>query len=273
MKSIYIICITGLFLLSGISQAQQVGFTFDGMAARGEGLNGRSMPAHAGFSYGFLFSPKKTPFSFGYRNAMNLYSFTTRDELPFYREDYVHDVANVTNSNTISQHVLFTRIEINKNGGISPFIEAGAGYARYKSKWSAVDPYENSNDNCEGYLDQGTYFKTGTFIANASAGVNFKFDKLGNRKNCSGVWLTLAVDYSVGGKVNYLNSKMNATHFYYDQGSFVLTGNPRSPVSSHNHGNSIMPGGCYDDFQNSYYEKHELMQLRIGFTLVVGNCK
>lgn len=270
---IFTLCFTATLLLANVSKAQQFGFTSDMLIGQGEGLNSSSLPMHGGASYGFLYSPKKSPFSFGYRNSMNFYSTITLDELPFYREDYVHDVADITNTNSISQHILFTRIEINKNGGFSPFIEVGGGYARYKSKWSASDPYESSNDNCEGYLDQGKFFKSGTFMANASAGVNIKFNKLGNRDNCSGFWLTLAVDYAAGGKVSYLNSKINALHFYYDQGEPILTGNPRSPVGTHDHsGNSIAPGGRYNAF-TPYYEKHELIQLRIGLTMVIGDCK
>jgi hypothetical protein len=273
MKTIFTLCFTGTLLLTNVAKAQQFGLTSDVVIGQGEGLNSASLPLHGGFSYGFLYSPKRSPFSFGYRNAMNIYSSTMRKELPFYREDYVHSVANISNTNMISQHILFTRIEINKNGGFSPFIEIGGGYAKYKSKWSATDPYESNNNDCEGYVDQGTFFKSGTFMANASAGVNIKFNKLSNRDNCTGIWLTMAVDYTRGGMVSYLNSKTNALHFYYDQGTPILTGNPRSPVSTHDHGgNSVAPGGCYSPY-SPYYERHELIQLRIGLTMVIGNCK
>ena len=265
----FAICLMPFFI-----KAQQVGFSGDVVV--GQGLNSmkKTIPVHGGVSYGFTYTPKKSPVTFGYRNALNLYSTTTKNELPYYREDYVHEVANISNNHKISQHIIFTRIDINKKGAVSPFIEAGGGYARYKSEWTATDPYENNNNSCEGYMGHGSFYKSGTFIANASTGVNIKLNKLSGKNNCSGVWLTFAIDYSTGGKVNYLNSKLNNEQFYYEVGTPALTDQPRRSVS-HTAASTMAAGASMENYykQSSYKEKHELVQVRVGVTMVVGSCK
>lgn len=274
MKSILYTSLLAIAICTNIVNAQQFGMNGDLIVGKGLKSMSATVPLHSGVSYGFFYSPKFSPFSFGYRNVLNCYSSYTKNELPFYREDYVHEVANISNTHSISQNILFSRIELFKNKGISPFVEVGGGYARYKSKWSATDPYESSNDNCEGYLDNGKILTSGTFIASASAGVNFKLNKLSGKNNCSGVWLTIALDYTRGGKVNYLNSELNNNQFYYGQGVPILTSNPRTGAATHDH-QSIAPGGCYENYfdQQSFYERHEIMQVRMGVSMVMGNCK
>ena len=125
-------------------------------------------------------------------------------------------------------------------------------------------------------MDQGTFYKSGTAIVNGSAGVNIKFNKLGGRSNCAGTWLTLAVDYSRGNTVNFLNSKIDNSQFWYDQGApLVPATQPRSTGMGHNHGSgssSVMPGGCYMN-SGCFNAKHELLQFRVGLIFMVGNCK
>lgn len=270
MKTHLLLLSSAILMVCSPAKAQRFGLFMDGSLGAGQNKMSSSIPLHGGAGMGFYFSPGNSPLSFGYRVHGSFYSYVCHHELPFYRNDYVHEVANISNTNSISQNFFFARLEFFQNKFVSPFMEASGGWARYKSKWTAVDPYENQNDNCEGYLDQGTFFKDATAIAGGSAGINFKFNKLKGNTDCFGLWLTFAVDYTVGGYVNYKNAKLNPGHFYYDQGVQYADGaRPRSS-------NTIMPGGCYEDGHTSsdfFTNKHELLQFRIGLSFNFGRCK
>ncbi|HYG51715.1 MAG TPA: hypothetical protein VD905_12470, partial [Flavobacteriales bacterium] len=129
MKLIYTLCFSAIIFSAHTTTAQTVGFNTDAFVGTGQNQLATGVPVHGGVAWGFFFSPAKTPFSFGYRNNINWVSSYTVKEVPFYREDYVHTVANISNFHNISQHILFVRLELNKNGFISPFAEGGLGYA------------------------------------------------------------------------------------------------------------------------------------------------
>lgn len=254
--------------ISSVNAQMKFGASFDVLAGQAVRQNASVVPFHGGIGASFFLTSKRLPFAFGYRVNGNYYSAVTKKEMPFVREDYVHEVADICNSHNITQNVLFFRAELNKNGFVSPYAEIGGGWANYKTRWSAMDPYERSNDNCEGYEDSGLILSDYTMTANGTAGVNLKFNN--KKKNCSGFWLNLAVDYSYGQNVKFLNSKINDEQFSYQSGLNVTqNGAPRHSTTTGNSNGSEVQSAPMPPF---FTGRHELVQFRVGFVMVIGNC-
>lgn len=247
----------------------------------GYGQMQKTVGLHGGVGGGFFYSLPSVPLSLGWRVAGNSYGCTEREDMPFYADDYVHQVARISNVHNITLNNFYVRYELNHKGGLVPFAELGGGWAKYKTRWSAVDPFEQSNDDCEGYLESGKVMVNRTPSLTASAGLTFKFNRWGNRNNCSGFWLTVAADYSRGSQVTHLNSKLNPQQFNYDnqyKQPAVVSDVPRPRHGSHQHTvdtPAAEPEMTDDQYlaQPQYKARHELLQCRITLTWFFGGCK
>lgn len=253
----------------------QIGMQSDIVVGTGVGSMQHLMPVHGGMSFGLFYKMKSTPLSFGYKWSGNFYSANCKMMMPFYRNDYVHGVADIANNHTISSHLFYSRYELFNNAGVTPFIEVGGGIASYSTRWSATDPYQNSNDDCEGYIASDKFFSDNTLMAQGSTGLIFKLNKLSKKERCYGVWLMLAADYSRGGKVKFLNSKLNDAQFYYvpgeaPQGQTLRHGDMISGSTS-SMTNEMPEENIFD---KPFYEaRHELLQFRASVVFFFGNCK
>lgn len=279
MKKIFTPFILSFFLLPTTLSAQ-FGIETDIMLGSGMHQLQKTVPFHGGIGMGLFWNIKQSPLSVGWRVNGNFYGSSEQNEVPFYNEHYVHEVANITNTHTLSMNVFYLHAEVNRNGRIAPFVELGGGWASYKSRWSALDPYEQTNDDCKGYHQTGSIMTSRTPTINASAGINIKFHQWGNNQKCSGLWLTLACDYSRGNHVEHLNSKLNSQQFYYDMGTPPATTNtlhPRHGDMNSNPGTSTgtAPEITDDEYlaQSVYHAKHEYLQFRIGLTWFFGKCR
>lgn len=284
MNKIFIPVLPLLFVLPFTSTAQ---FAIESHLVMGAGMNqlNRTVPFHAGLGMGLSYNMLSSPVSIGWRVNGNFYSTYSQDQLPYYREDYVHEVADISNSHTISLNSFFVRGEVNRHGFVSPFAELGGGWAAYKTRWSASDPFEQSNDDCEGYVESNKFMSEKTPVVTASAGVNLKLHNLGDK--CSGIWITLAVDYSRGKEVYHLNSKLNHAQFYYDAGAPIVSNTsptatpamqPRHGDGNHDHHNMTPNTVSTEIPDEEYYRqpvfksRHEFLQLRVGVTWFIGKC-
>ncbi|WMJ72009.1 hypothetical protein RCC89_02310 [Cytophagaceae bacterium ABcell3] len=152
--------------------------------------------------------------------SFNRYGRTKRSMVPYVRDNYVHDLANIENMHNYFFVGPVIRYQADRLCAIvKPFLEAGAGLGIHYSLWRARDPYRGFSDDCEGYSHQESINTSATLYAMAGIGVAFKVKR--------GVLLSLSTNVQRGGNISYRNSQIEPDQFSYSSGVYIDKDNGR----------------------------------------------
>lgn len=163
------------------------------------------------------------PIVIGAEFGQSEYASETRDMLPFIDPGYVHDVADITVKNRMSNYLLTFKIIPVKTPFAEPYIELVGGGATYYTKWYARDPWYNNDDNCEGYWARKAYQRDHTYSYGGGFGAVANLAEILGDESLEHVRIDLGVRYIRGGNVDFLNVHQDTNQFRYDSGYPIVT--------------------------------------------------
>jgi hypothetical protein len=227
--------------------SQSLGFSVDGLGSKGLFNMHETIPYNKkGFGIGAFYTFPNEIISVGYRFCYDRYGKSILNNA---RGSYnPGGYYNVSNAHRLFENTLLVRFGDISEDVASPFVEAGVGYASFKSV--AIRDYCSvpTHVHVSSHKQRHHYFSDRTFYSQISAGMNFK---------ANGIWFTIGIDYIFGKNVNYLNSVVNQRQFY---NNFSLPYNTNSPSVN-------LPKNYLD--QSVYNAPLRLIQLRLGITLII----
>jgi hypothetical protein len=258
------------FIISAGTLTAQFQGQIDGILGSGRGAMQFNAPFQFGWQGGLFYQLPSTPVAFGLTYGASQYAYSTRDNQPFFRDDYIHDVADITNTSNVRLYNTAFRFQPFSENIVSPFIELNGGMATYVSKWSAMDPFESHNSDCPGYIGNGRLMRSRTWTASAAMGGRLNLSQLLDPYGtCPGQYLVISANFLTGGEVDHLNARKNPDHFDYPvhDPKLLVLAQPHVPRASQqgSDGKRVIAHNQQADASTPFRDRHSWVQFKVGW--------
>jgi len=243
-----------LVVLSFISKGQnsEMGLNYTYSIPRGS-MQYTISGAH-GFTMDYYFLPKEKPYSFGIEMNVNSYGHDKTRQTYTFEDGSTAPMDIVVNNNFYS--IMMTGRYFLSDKKIRPFITGKAGYSFFTTDLYIYDP--DDADHCEP-VDSDILSNDGTVLASVGGGLRLE---LLPKKNPGAFFLDLSANYSLGGKVEYMNvdaGNMNhAAHIAHTSDVYAQFINTQTQVVHEHH------------VGNVYASPIEVLDFRLGVHFRVG---
>ncbi|WMJ72042.1 hypothetical protein RCC89_02480 [Cytophagaceae bacterium ABcell3] len=236
----------------------------------GRGL--REMASGIQNSHGLFFNYSLnvlSPYSYrelhiGITTSFNSYASVSKSKLPFERDNYEHNVANISNTSSFGNFGLNVKyIFNNAERRLSPYIEGGGGVLTHWSSWSASDPFHEPIDEYEDTRTRftGTLGNSTTLYYALGAGLSIKLTPEAT--------LSLGVSWQNGGTVNYRNPNIRPEQFYYIPSEDYYETNVLPPdhwfLRNPRRQNQGSPSSR-EDLSSDFNSRHNMIMFNVGIT-------
>lgn len=228
------------------AQSPEIGTSYLFSVPRG---NMQDNITHAnGFNIDFYFTPKEKRYSFGMEMNINMYGHD-RSKQTYTFEDGTTAPMDIVVKNSF-YNVMFAGRYFLRQGTLQPFVTGKVGYSFFNTSLSIYDP--DDADQCEP-VESDVLYKDGSAIFSAGAGL--RLDLL-PKKSPGLLSVNLSANYSLGGKVNYMNvDASNHSHVAHTSDVYAKFINTQTQVVHEHH------------VGNVYSSPLEFMDFRLGASM------
>lgn len=246
---------TAIFaVLSLVSKGQksEMGFNYIFSIPRGS-MQYTINDAH-GFTMDYYFTPKEKLYSVGMEMNFSMYGHDKT------RQTYTFDDGSTAPMDIVVDNSFFNMMIAGRyflsEKNIRPFVTGKIGYSFFNTNLMIYDP--DDADHCEP-VDADILSKDGSMLVSAGAGLRMEVLP---RKNPGKLFLNLSANYSLGGKVDYMNvdagSMNHAAHMDHTSDVYAQFINTQTQIVHDHH------------VGNVYSSAIEMVDFQLGATFRLG---
>lgn len=220
MKTLRILALLSIFATPGLSQSWELGSGFN--VSQPVGGMTRTMNNAFGMTLSFGRQLKNAPFTLGVEAGFGSYgSNTTQQEYTF--DDGTTTETNVVVGNDIINFQLTGKYFLRQNKNVMPYLMGKAGWSWFSTNLTIEDPADQFS--CYP-VESDILHSDNTYIVSGGAGVKIDFNTFFKKMDNGRFYFDLGVNATQGGKIRYMNSKIDPSQGPPDQdvmGKFLNT--------------------------------------------------
>jgi hypothetical protein len=199
------IVLTLCLFFPSISHAQfEFGVGYQYSNPRGNMGSILEKPAHGIFT-DLAYRIPKTRLAVGMNLAFSQYGFQERQETYQFDNGY-EGVVDVEVYNSFTNNSLYLRYNLLDAGLINPYLLAGAGFSRFSTNLTILDPREEFTSDCPKPLETSTLIQDRTSYLLFGGGVMMDFGYLIKSQPKDRYFLDLRLGYQNGGDVRFMTA-------------------------------------------------------------------
>ena len=204
MKTIRILFALSILATPVLSQSWELGSGFN--LSQPTGGMARTMNNAFGMTLGFE-RQLKVPFAVGFEAAFGSYgSTTTQQEYIF--DDGTSTVTNVVVGNDIINFQLTGRYFLRQGKHVMPYLMGKAGWSWFSTNLTIEDPADQFS--CYP-IESDILHSDNTYIVSGGGGVRIDFSSIFRKMENGRFYFDAGVNATQGGKIRYMNSKIDPT--------------------------------------------------------------